>query len=145
MEQESYEYAGFWIRVAASLIDTLLFSIVIYPIIFMVYGAEYFTQNDPAVVYSPLSIFLSYILPIVVILTFWKKSQATPGKMLLSLKILDAETGSVVPMPRLVVRYVGYFVSAIVLLLGYIWVGFDAKKQGWHDKMAGTVVVRVKK
>jgi uncharacterized RDD family membrane protein YckC len=39
-------------------------------------------------------------------------------------------------------RYVGYIISTIPLCLGFLWVGFDSKKQGWHDKIAGTVVVR---
>jgi uncharacterized RDD family membrane protein YckC len=56
--------------------------------------------------------------------------------------VVDAETGQAVPGGRLVVRYLGYYVSIIPLLLGLIWVGFDAKKQGWHDKLAKTVVVR---
>jgi uncharacterized RDD family membrane protein YckC len=145
MEQQSYEYAGFWIRVAASLIDSLLYLIVTVPIFLMVFGSSYYTQPDPSAALSPLNIFLSYVLPIVIILAFWQSKQATPGKMLLSLKILDAETGNPVSFSRLVIRYLGYIVSGIVLLLGYIWVGFDAKKQGWHDKMAGTVVVKVTK
>jgi uncharacterized RDD family membrane protein YckC len=41
-------------------------------------------------------------------------------------------------------RYLGYFVSAIPLFLGLIWVGIDGRKQGWHDKLAGTVVIRPK-
>lgn len=143
MEQESYEYAGFWIRVAANIIDSILYAIITIPIFLMVFGSSYYTQPDPAAAFSPLNVFLSYVLPIVIILLFWQKKQATPGKMLLSLKILDAQTGQPVSFSRLVIRYLGYIVSALVLLLGYIWVAFDAKKQGWHDKMARTVVVRV--
>ncbi len=60
----------------------------------------------------------------------------------LRLKVVDAATGGAVPTGRLVARYFGYFVSMIPLFLGFIWVGIDSKKQGWHDKMAGTVVVR---
>ena len=43
---------------------------------------------------------------------------------------------------QLIGRYLGYYVSMIPLCLGLIWVAFDARKQGWHDKLAGTVVVR---
>jgi len=42
-------------------------------------------------------------------------------------------------------RYLAYFVSALVLGLGFIWIAFDTRKQGWHDKLAGTVVVRARK
>jgi uncharacterized RDD family membrane protein YckC len=41
-------------------------------------------------------------------------------------------------------RWVGYIISAVVLYLGFVWIAFDAKKQGWHDKIAGTVVIRVR-
>jgi uncharacterized RDD family membrane protein YckC len=57
---------------------------------------------------------------------------------------VDAKTGSSLSVGQSLVRYVGYFVSAIPFCLGLIWVGFDSKKQGWHDKIAGTVVVRSK-
>jgi len=39
-------------------------------------------------------------------------------------------------------RYFAYFISTIPLCLGFLWITFDRKKQGWHDKLAGTVVVR---
>lgn len=49
------------------------------------------------------------------------------------------------PVPvNLIGRYLGYFVSMLFLGLGCIWVAFDSRKQGWHDKLAGTVVVRRK-
>ena len=43
---------------------------------------------------------------------------------------------------QLIGRYLGYYVSTIPLMLGFLWVAFDARKQGWHDKMANTVVIR---
>jgi uncharacterized RDD family membrane protein YckC len=43
---------------------------------------------------------------------------------------------------QMVMRYIGYYISTIPLLLGLIWVGIDSRKQGWHDKLAGTVVIR---
>jgi uncharacterized RDD family membrane protein YckC len=62
--------------------------------------------------------------------------------MVVSAKIVDAKTGGKPTTQQLVVRYLGYFVSTIPLGLGLLWVAFDPRKQGWHDKMAGTVVVR---
>jgi uncharacterized RDD family membrane protein YckC len=40
-----------------------------------------------------------------------------------------------------IIRYLGYYVSIFALGLGFLWVAWDDKKQGWHDKMAGTVVI----
>lgn len=62
--------------------------------------------------------------------------------MLLGLKVLDAKTGNLLTLGQALLRYVGYILSSLIFCLGYIWVGFDKKKQGWHDKMAKTVVVR---
>jgi uncharacterized RDD family membrane protein YckC len=58
--------------------------------------------------------------------------------------VVDAATGNPLTTGQAIGRYFGYFVSAIPFGLGLIWVAFDSKKQGWHDKMAGTVVVRSK-
>jgi uncharacterized RDD family membrane protein YckC len=70
---------------------------------------------------------------------------ATPGKMLLGMKVVD-QNGHQPSIGTAFVREVpGKIVSGIVLGLGYIWAAFDARKQGWHDKMAGTHVVRATK
>ena len=62
--------------------------------------------------------------------------------MLIRAKIVDAETGGPITRRQAVVRYLGYYVSLFGLGLGFFWVGWDRRKQGWHDKLAGTVVVR---
>jgi hypothetical protein len=87
---------------------------------------------------------ISWVLPAVVVVIFWLTRQATPGKMAIAARIVDAKTGGKPSTSQLLIRYVGYFVSSIPFGLGLFWVAFDARKQGWHDKMAGTVVVRKK-
>lgn len=83
-----------------------------------------------------------YLMPVVLVLLFWSAKQATPGKMLIGAKIVDANSGLAPTFSKLCIRYIGYLVSLIPLGLGYLWIAFDPKKQGWHDKLAGTVVVR---
>jgi len=78
------------------------------------------------------------------VVVFWIYKQATPGKMAVSARVVDAKTGNTLTVGQSIGRYLGYFVSAIPLGLGLIWVAFDPKKQGWHDKLAGTVVIRSK-
>ena len=78
------------------------------------------------------------------VVLFWVYRQATPGKIAISARIVDAETGAKPSTRQLVGRYFGYYVSIIPLMLGILWVAFDPRKQGWHDKLAGTVVVRPK-
>ena len=142
MASEELEYAGFWIRVWASIIDTLLLGIVVYPLLTAVYGDAYWGRTD--FVHGPMDVLISWVLPAAAVIAFWVARQATPGKMAISARIVDARTGNNPGTGQLLIRYLGYFVSSIPLGLGLFWVAFDARKQGWHDKMAGTVVVRKK-
>jgi len=134
------EYAGFWIRVGASLIDTLIILLITTPILLMIYGDNYWTNES--LVLGGWDFIISYIFPAIAVVIFWTYKSATPGKMALKLTILDAQTGQKPTTQQFIVRYMGYFVSTIPLFLGLIWVGIDKRKQGWHDKIAGTVVVR---
>ncbi len=77
-----------------------------------------------------------------IVLHFWATRQATPGKWALGLRVVAAEDGGPVPMRRLVLRYVGYILSSLPLGLGFLWALIDARGQGWHDKLARTLIVR---
>ncbi len=136
------EYAGFWARVGASLIDTILMCIVTLSLLTAVYGLAYW-DND-AFIAGPADFLISYVLPAIVVIALWIQLGTTPGKMAIGAVIVDARTGAKPSTGQCIIRYVGYFVSMLPLFLGIFWVGFDARKQGWHDKMAGTVVVRRK-
>jgi uncharacterized RDD family membrane protein YckC len=61
------------------------------------------------------------------------------------LVIVDARTGEKPTTAQFIGRYLAYYISILPLFLGLIWVGIDKRKQGWHDKLAGTVVLRNKK
>ena len=79
------------------------------------------------------------------LLIFWIKKQATPGKKFLSLKIVDAQTLGKPSNKQLIIRLFGYLISVLPLFLGIIWIALDPKKQGWHDKIAKTLVIKEKK
>jgi uncharacterized RDD family membrane protein YckC len=136
---ENQEYAGFWIRLAAALIDTVVLTILLYIPLMLIYGSDYWTSEEPL---SGLWDAVLYIAPIVITVWFWKKYLGTPGKLVLRMRVVDANTGDAISTRKAIVRYVGYYLSAIPFLLGFIWIGFDKKKQGFHDKLAGTIVVR---
>lgn len=155
------QYVGFWRRFLAAIIDTVLvfmitmpllvaiygseyFSLKIMPLLTAIYGTEYFSPGlDGAGASSGLWDFLlSWIFPAVAVIVFWIYRSATPGKMAVNAKIVDAETGGKPSAGQLIGRYLAYYVSILPLMLGFIWVAFDSRKQGWHDKLAGTVVVR---
>lgn len=139
-ETNIVNYAGFWIRVVAGLIDTVLILLLVFALGWAVYGASYFESTDLIMGY--VDGFISYILPFIITMLFWIYRSATPGKMILGLKIVDAESLGPVSKGRLALRYIGYYPSTIVLMLGIFWVAWDPRKQGWHDKMARTVVVK---
>ena len=136
---EDVKYVGFWARTLAALIDTIWLFGILYTILYLLLGAELFRLDAE---FSALRFAFEYLIPIAVIVGFWIWKSATPGKMLLGMKIVDAETFGKVSSARLVLRYLGYFVSTFPLLLGLFWVGWDKRKQGWHDKIARTVVIK---
>jgi uncharacterized RDD family membrane protein YckC len=158
------EYVGFWARFVAFVIDSVLALIVISPLTALLPGStsmqftdlinmssnggdlqSLLTTQQIDIVPGPAEFVISYLLPLVAAVLFCLARQATPGKMAISARIVDARTGGKPGLGQLIVRYVGYYLSILVFFLGFIWIGLDARKQGWHDKLAGTVVVRRKK
>lgn len=137
---ETLSYAGFWIRVWASVIDSLLLAAVTVPLLFAIYGRAYLESDS--MIAGTWDVLLNYLLPAIAIVVFWIYRQATPGKMVIHARVVDANTGLPATRGQYIGRYLGYFVSTLPLGLGLLWVAFDPRKQGWHDKMAGTVVVR---
>lgn len=137
---EELEYVGFWRRVGAAIIDTLLIMIFTMPVLVAIYGTQYFSSTR--MVHGPADMLITWVLPAIAVIAFWLVRGATPGKMAMSARIVDAQTGGPLTPIQSVIRYLGYFISIIPLFLGIIWVAFDRRKQGWHDKLAGTVVVR---
>ncbi len=114
--------------------------VIAVPILYAIYGTEFFL-ND-AMVSGFWDFVLQYLLPAIAVIMFWVYKSATPGKMALRLTIVDAKTGGKPSTGQFIIRYLGYFLSTIPLFLGIIWVGIDKRKQGWHDKIAGTAVIR---
>jgi uncharacterized RDD family membrane protein YckC len=137
---QQLEYVGFWTRVVASLVDTVLMLIIIMPILLSIYGREYLLSDK--VIEGPADFLLTWLFPAIAVLAFWAAKQATPGKMVFGARIVDANHGGKPSTLQYIVRYLGYFVSVLPLCLGLLWVAWDRRKQGWHDKLAGTVVVR---
>jgi len=145
MENTSVKYAGFWIRAIAYIIDSIILMIIMLGLMFVL-GAgidlESLVAADGALNSgSGMAIAIMYILPIILVIGLWTKFQATPGKMILGLKIVDAKTGGGLGLVQCIIRYLAYFVSFIPLMLGFIWIGLDKRKQGFHDKISSTVVI----
>lgn len=145
MYEGELEYAGFWVRVGATLIDSILIMLITLPILISIYGWDYLLMEETGLIAGPADFLITWVLPAVAIIVFWITKQATPGKMAISAKMVDASSGMAPSTGQCIGRYLAYFISMFPLCLGILWVAFDRKKQGWHDKLAGTVVVRQKR
>jgi len=144
MIEHDYVYAEFWARTGAALIDSVLCMLIIWPLLISVYGWAYFDGEKTGFIAGPVDFIVSWVMPTIAVIMFWLKKQATPGKMVFSIKVIDAVTGQTMSVGQSIGRYLAYFVSILPLGLGFLWIAFDNKKQGLHDKLAGTVVVRSK-
>ena len=133
-------YAGFLIRLGGTIIDIILLLAVTWPILFVAYGPPYFISDEWS--HGPLDVLLNWVFPTIATIAFWIAKGATPGKMALGVRIVDAADGGRPDTAQFIGRYVAAVLSLLALGLGFFWIAVDPRKQGWHDKLAGTVVVR---
>lgn len=140
MHSEKLEYVGFWLRVGAMCLDTILLNLVILPLITVIYGTAYWLEPQESSWFVDL--ILTRALPFIALIVFLATLQATPGMMFISAKLVDAKTGHPPTIGQCIGRSFAYLLAALPLGLGLLWIAWDKKKQGWHDKLAGTVVVR---
>lgn len=130
----SMEYAGFGRRLGANIIDGFIVTLVS---LFLGFGlsAGGMTKGN-------LSSLVSLLIGAGYLIFFWATQNGqTLGKRAMAIRIVK-ESGDPVDFATAIVRYIGYMISSIVLFLGFIWVIFDSKKQGWHDKIAKTYVIK---
>ena len=126
---QNVEYMGFWIRLAAVAIDSILLTVVN-----LILRAA--IDNSGVELLISVAVNLGYA----VIMTAWRGQ--TVGKMVVGIQVVDSQ-GNIPGIGAVLLReVVGKFLSAIALGLGYLWVAWDKKKRGWHDHIAGTYVVR---
>jgi len=72
---------------------------------------------------------------------FWAQNNGqTPGKSLMGIRVVKTN-GQPIGVLDAVIRYIGYYINTFLLFLGWLWAVFDSRNQGFHDKLAGTVVV----
>jgi uncharacterized RDD family membrane protein YckC len=136
------EYVGFWLRVWASIIDMVIIIAITLPLLLAIYGPRYWSGRGW--IAGPADFIVSYLLPAIATIVLWRTWQATPGKLAISARIVDADTGLKPSVGQCIGRYLACILATIPLFLGIVWVAFDPRKQGWHDKLANTVVVRKK-
>jgi uncharacterized RDD family membrane protein YckC len=132
-------YGGFWIRLIAFIIDAVALGILTAALA-PIFGAGTVIPTNGGVDYAANA--LSTLFGLVYFVGLWAWRGQTLGMMVFNLRIVNASDGTSVDVIRALLRYVGLIISFAVIFIGVIWVAFDGRKQGWHDKMASTVVVR---
>ena len=145
IDSTEIEYAGFWKRFAACLIDGLITGILgfvvgfVLGIALVVFGVSPEALLDPAVQLG-FNIFGFVIGVSYFVLMECSKFQGTIGKMALGIKVTDLE-GNQIGFAKAFGRYFGKIVSAIIVGIGFLMVAFTERKQGLHDSMSGCLVV----
>lgn len=157
-DQKPIEYAGFWWRFLAYLIDSIIIStiswIFILPV-FAILGISVFSMkqsgynmDDPTLF---IGTFLMAMIPVAIISTAaqWfyfalmesSKHQGTVGKLLLKIKVTDT-AGNRINFARATGRYFAKIISGMILMIGYIMAGFTERKQALHDILANCYVIK---
>ena len=139
-EEYALEYAGFWIRLGASVIDSLILLSILAAIYYPFF--KFIAPGMPPVRCIMIFISLSWFIKIAYLVIFWVWRGQTPGKMLTGIKIIRTDS-SPITWRYAFLRYLGYITSTITLCIGFIWIAFDDRKQGLHDKIADTYVVKL--
>lgn len=143
------DYAGFWLRFAAYIIDSIILTIVSYIIMFAFLGALLFGAstgldglNEDAMLGGMVLAYVIFIAGFWLYFALMESSakQATVGKMAVGIKVVD-ESGERITFGRATGRFFGKILSGLILYIGFIMAGFTDKKQALHDMMAGTLVV----
>ncbi|WP_373072796.1 RDD family protein [Sulfurimonas sp.] len=155
------KYAGFWVRFLASLIDTIVLALPLAVIIYFLSDGNWFDfsqyqQNmqaalagnaHKALTNSPqMSMkweLLFEVAILVITIVFWRRWRgATPGKKYLNIKIVDAKTHKDIDNKQAITRSIGYIISTLPFLIGFLMVAFRKDKRALHDLLADTVVIQ---
>ena len=131
-------YAGFWVRFGAYLLDAVILGVCVFA--GLIVGLALVVAAPPIGI---LAIVALYAVAICYQPYLWWKRGATFGQSALGLRVVREQDGGPISGGAAVVRFIGLIVSAWVIYLGLIWVAFEPRKRGWHDMMAGTVVIHV--
>lgn len=139
-----YDYAGFWRRFFATFVDLpwLLLPLFIFLYLDKDKGP---LLRDFTVLTMDTAQILRFIailgIPFLLVIWCWLKWAATPGKLLFDCDVIDIRTSRPVTLIRALLRCLAYIFSLMPLGLGFLWILWDPRKQAWHDKIAGTIVV----
>ncbi len=135
-----FPYGGFWIRFVAYLIDTVA-AVTITVVLAALLGASMGLGGVRGSYIEMAGSGVGLLVSLVYWIALPPTLGATFGKLAVGYHIVG-DDGRHIGWWRALGRYFAYTISTIPLLLGFVWIGIDPQKRGWHDKIAGTYVVR---
>ncbi|HEY3193972.1 MAG TPA: RDD family protein [Candidatus Dormibacteraeota bacterium] len=134
-------YGGFWIRVVAYIIDGIILGIV-GGVIYALLGVNLSDPNSFQSTRYQGAQGANLVISFVYFAGLWTVMGASLGQRIFGMRVVDANTGQPIGFGKAALRWLGLLISFLVCFIGVIWVAFDSRKQGWMDKIAGTVVLR---
>ena len=139
----THELASLGSRFLALLIDAVILGIIGFIVNSLIGGQQVTTSATGATVaVNSTGSIISFIIGAVyyaVLFQIWNGQSV--GKKLLGIRVIKTDGSSATAVTG-IIRYIGYYIDTFVIFIGWIWAFFDSKKQGWHDKLAGTIVVK---
>jgi uncharacterized RDD family membrane protein YckC len=142
-----FRYAGFWIRVVAYVIDSILINVValvigfIFAFIAVIVNPNV-VEDSQSTTFNVADQVVGVLISFAYFAGLWTLNGCTYGQRWLGLRVVDAATFQPPRPAQAALRWLGLVLSFLALCIGVIWVAFDPRKQGWMDKLAGTVVIR---
>ncbi len=138
-------WGGYGGRLLAYIVDWILISVATLAVTFVLGILLALFANQGSDTAAGLT---GLILVVVVLLIafgyfpyFWSRSGQTPGMRMVRIRVVRDRDGGPISGGQAVLRLIGYFINSLVLYLGWIWIFIDGRRRGWHDLIAGTVVI----
>lgn len=146
-------FAGFWIRTVAYLLDSLILAVIVMALASAGFlgqasgggGAPSMGEISADMLEANMSLLnlLAFVVSMLYFTIFLGRSGQTPGKMVFGLRVIRAD-GSPPTYVQAAIRTLGYYLNHLTLCIGFLWVGVDRRKQGLHDKIAGTYEIHTR-
>lgn len=138
-------------RLVAYIIDALIVGLLLL-VAFALFAGTVLVRNGvggPSLPVGPLDGLGAVVLVLFIFIVgfgyfpfFWARGGQTPGMKLFRLYVVRDADGGPISAGQAILRLIGYWINGIVLYIGFIWVFIDARRRGWHDLIAGTVVIK---
>jgi uncharacterized RDD family membrane protein YckC len=151
------EFAGYGARIVGYIIDGIILTILVAIIwivasAFFVGGSSFTVDANGEVTSGSVSgaavsaVLVAFVATVVISILyfpwFWARGGQTPGQKVTGIKVVRDTDGGPISWGSAFLRLIGYWISGLVLYLGYIWVFIDKRRRGWFDLIGGTVVIK---